>query len=324
MRVLRRNKNATLSGHALGVGLAERNASTSKISSTTVISLQRLFRSISLSARHQPSCSLIPPLPSEPLSCRFANPRAKGPRSSDSSSPGPASIRADTDGFVDDISTFDYSRSEDYPLLVPAKDQQQCNDFFNDFLNNVFTSATAQGRLPPPLPNIGFPISDSSDPYLTYPFQVSPGIDIIISSLVADPLMDQTLYAQTMNGDFLNGGLEAKLDSVMVSGPSETELQYYRTFLCQRTSPRNSRSTQWKRSIVMLFFSSFVNQMPVVHPHTWTPNRTSPLLVGAMQACGALYVKTRLANSFITSTLAQARDPLVAQFVRADGFIAGI
>ena len=74
----------------------------------------------------------------------------------------------------------------------------------------------------------------------------------------------------------------------------------------------------------MLFFSSFVNQMPMVHPHTWTLSRTPPLLIGAMQACGALYLKTRVANAFITSTLAQARDPLVAQFVRAGGFIAGI
>ena len=74
----------------------------------------------------------------------------------------------------------------------------------------------------------------------------------------------------------------------------------------------------------MLFFSSFVNQMPVVHPYTRTPSRTPPLLVGAMQACGALYVKTRIANAFINSTLAQARDPLVAQFVRADALIAGI
>lgn len=74
----------------------------------------------------------------------------------------------------------------------------------------------------------------------------------------------------------------------------------------------------------MLFFSSFVNQMPMVHPHTWTPSRTPPLLVGAMQACGALYVKTRMANAFITSTLAQARDPLVAQFASADRFITRI
>jgi len=100
-------------------------------------------------------------------------------------------------------------------------------------------SATTQGRLPPALPDIGFLTSDPSDPYLTHPFQMSPGIDKIISSLVADPFMDQALYAQAMNGDFLNGGLEAKLDSVAVGGPSEPELQYYRTSLCQRGSPRN-------------------------------------------------------------------------------------
>jgi len=128
------------------------------------------------------------------------------------------------------VSAFNYTRPEDYPVLALANDQQRCSDFFDEFLNNVFTSATAQGRLPPPPPDFGLPTGDPSDPYLSHPFQLSPGIDIIISSLVADPFMDQILYAQAMNGDFLNGGLEAKLDSVMVSGPSETELHYYRTF----------------------------------------------------------------------------------------------
>ena len=64
--------------------------------------------------------------------------------------------------------------------------------------------------------------------------------------------------------------------------------------------------------------------MPVVHRHTWTLNRTLSLLSGAMQACGALYVKTRVANAFIASTLAQARDPLVVQFVRVDGGVSGM
>jgi len=58
--------------------------------------------------------------------------------------------------------------------------------------------------------------------------------------------------------------------------------------------------------------------MPVVHPYIWTMSQTPPLLVEAMQACGALYAKTRVASTFITSTLARARDPLVAQFVRVD------
>ena len=62
--------------------------------------------------------------------------------------------------------------------------------------------------------------------------------------------------------------------------------------------------------------------MPVVHPRAWNLTRTPPLLAGAMRACGALYVKTRVANAFVTSTLAQARDPLVAQFVRADNSVS--
>lgn len=39
------------------------------------------------------------------------------------------------------------------------------------------------------------------------------------------------------------------------------------------------------------------------------------LLVRAMQACGALFVKTERANNFISETLASARDPLIQEFV---------
>ena len=126
------------------------------------------------------------------------------------------------------MSIFDYTHPGHSPLLTLPSSQQRSNDFFNEFLNNIFTSATDQGRLPPALPDIGVPFGNPSDPYLAHPFQVTPGIDKIISSLVADPLIDQTLYAQALSGDFFDAGLQAKLDSVMVSGPTEAELRYYR------------------------------------------------------------------------------------------------
>lgn len=151
------------------------------------------------------------------------------------------------DEFTNDATVFDFTHSEDYPFLTLPMDQQRSNDFFNAFLNNVFATVTAQGRLPPALPDIGISSSNLSDPYnpyLLHPFQVSPEIDKIISSLVADPLMDQFLYAQAANGDFLSGGLESKFDSIMVSGPSETELQYYRTFF--NVSAMKSRGTERK------------------------------------------------------------------------------
>jgi hypothetical protein len=132
---------------------------------------------------------------------------------------------------------FDYAHSEHSPLLTLPAGQQRSADFFNQFLNNIFTSAIGQGRLPPALPDIGVPFGNPSDPFLAHSFQVTPDIDKIISSLVADPLMDQTLYAQAMNGDIFDADFQAKLDSVMFSGPSAAELQCYRTPLFPHISP---------------------------------------------------------------------------------------
>lgn len=36
-----------------------------------------------------------------------------------------------------------------------------------------------------------------------------------------------------------------------------------------------------------------------------------------MQACGALFVKTKTATNFVNDTLAETRDVLIAEFVRA-------
>lgn len=182
------------------------------------------------------------------------------------------------DEFANDVSVFDYSHSEEYPCPTFPIDQQRNNEFFNEFLNNIFATATAQGRLPPALPDIGIPFSNTSDPYLMHPFQVSPEIDKILSSLVADPLMDQALYAQAVNGDFLTGGLETKLDSVMVSGPSETELQYYRTFSTYLTMKSRSVKIRILRSHVVFLIlrepdagstSTYVGHEPNVASSRW-------------------------------------------------------
>ncbi|XP_006456997.1 hypothetical protein AGABI2DRAFT_181393 [Agaricus bisporus var. bisporus H97] len=42
-----------------------------------------------------------------------------------------------------------------------------------------------------------------------------------------------------------------------------------------------------------LFFSAFGTQIPLVHPSTWKPEGKPPVLIRAMQACGALFVKTK-------------------------------
>ncbi|KAG7449593.1 uncharacterized protein BT62DRAFT_962970 [Guyanagaster necrorhizus] len=62
------------------------------------------------------------------------------------------------------------------------------------------------------------------------------------------------------------------------------------------------------------FNSAFLMQMPIVHAPTFTIDNKPALLVNAMQACGALYVKTRKAVTFIEQVLATARDSLVQAF----------
>jgi hypothetical protein len=59
----------------------------------------------------------------------------------------------------------------------------------------------------------------------------------------------------------------------------------------------------------------FLSQVPIVHAKTFTSEGKPQILISAMQACGALFVKTRKATLFITQTLASARDTLVHEFV---------
>lgn len=64
-----------------------------------------------------------------------------------------------------------------------------------------------------------------------------------------------------------------------------------------------------------LFFSAFLAQVPLVHSPTWQMENKPPILLRAMQACGALFVKTRTALNFISETLASTRDVLLQEFV---------
>ncbi|PBK59688.1 hypothetical protein ARMSODRAFT_774712 [Armillaria solidipes] len=66
-----------------------------------------------------------------------------------------------------------------------------------------------------------------------------------------------------------------------------------------------------------LFFSAFCTQIPVVHQGTWAIEDKPPVLIRAMQACGALFLKTRRAVNFITETLSSTRDALIHEFTKA-------
>ncbi|TFK33601.1 fungal-specific transcription factor domain-containing protein [Crucibulum laeve] len=65
-----------------------------------------------------------------------------------------------------------------------------------------------------------------------------------------------------------------------------------------------------------LFFNAFCPQMPLMHQSTWQLEKKPLILVQAMQACGALFVKTRTAVNFINDTLVAGRDTLVLEFAK--------
>ncbi|KAF5351903.1 hypothetical protein D9756_007476 [Leucocoprinus leucothites] len=65
-----------------------------------------------------------------------------------------------------------------------------------------------------------------------------------------------------------------------------------------------------------IFFTIFLAQIPIVHAPTFRAEKKSPVLLSAMQACGALFVGTRRATDFISKTLAYARETLVHDFAR--------
>lgn len=55
--------------------------------------------------------------------------------------------------------------------------------------------------------------------------------------------------------------------------------------------------------------------MPIIHPSTWTSDGKPQILIRVMQACGALFVKTKPATNFVNNTLAATRDSLILEFV---------
>ncbi|KAF8629187.1 hypothetical protein AX17_005772 [Amanita inopinata Kibby_2008] len=65
-----------------------------------------------------------------------------------------------------------------------------------------------------------------------------------------------------------------------------------------------------------LFFTTFLSQIPIVHLPTFNAGSAPPILLDAMYACGALFVKTRRAMHFILKTLASAREILVQEFAK--------
>jgi hypothetical protein len=66
---------------------------------------------------------------------------------------------------------------------------------------------------------------------------------------------------------------------------------------------------------VYLFFSAFSSHLPVVHEGTWQEDGKPPVLMRLMQACGALFVRTKPAAQFVAQVLTTAREEIINEYV---------
>ncbi|KAI0064073.1 hypothetical protein BV25DRAFT_1823579 [Artomyces pyxidatus] len=86
----------------------------------------------------------------------------------------------------------------------------------------------------------------------------------------------------------------SKDSSLFSGGPAKAELQHY----------------------LYLFHTAFLSHMPIVHVPTWSFDGKPPILLRAMQACGALFVKTRAAAEFVSVTLENSRECLIQEVAK--------
>lgn len=94
--------------------------------------------------------------------------------------------------------------------------------------------------------------------------------------------------------------------------PSTEELQHY------RASPVHAFflyiDATYFDSIVLVFLTAFLPQIPVIHTPTLRFEMKPQSFIRAMQACGAIFVKTPVAQAFVEKSLASSRD-LIRDFV---------
>ncbi len=67
--------------------------------------------------------------------------------------------------------------------------------------------------------------------------------------------------------------------------------------------------------IVLVFLTAFLPQIPVIHTPTLRFEIKPQAFIRAMQACGAIFVKTPVAQAFVEKTLSTSRE-LIRDFVR--------
>lgn len=171
-------------------------------------------------------------------------------------------------------------------------------EFFDKFFHDLEDSpsaATSQGMLPLPAADT---YHYSYDAASHFPFPTDPIQE-------AQPFM---CSVPPLDADFIEELMQPPPDLLLQQpwmGPSNI-------IHPPPVAPYPSEYQQYMH----LFYQMFLVQMPVMHISTFTIEGKPQILLSAMQACGALYVKTTAAGHFIDDTLQSSREQLVTEFAK--------
>ena len=213
-----------------------------------------------------------------------------------------------------------------------AFDSNMFEPFFRDVFSAHATDAdpptSSMGQIPvaqtslegiiaPPNPMIADALSfwDAASPAMIDPLDEQLMYDLMSNTLPADGLpvgVAPPTVLEAPPKDDLPPMVPKVREPEPVPDPTTEELQHYRASASPRSSlPSNARLVL----SVYIFLTVFLPQIPVVHTPTLRVELKPPVMLRAMQACGALFVRTRTADAFVERTLERSRDVLVGEFV---------
>ncbi|TFK53938.1 hypothetical protein OE88DRAFT_1805780 [Heliocybe sulcata] len=140
------------------------------------------------------------------------------------------------------------------------------------------------------------------------------------SMTVDDPMgVDALAWQDTRAGPGRDPQFPFPTLSVDVQSPFQSPFQSPAPIsesFAERRAADNEPTPEDLQHYLYLFFTAFLTQMPIIHGPTWRMEGKPAVLINAMHACGALYVKTRKAACFVTKVLDESREVLLQEFAR--------
>ncbi|PFH52061.1 hypothetical protein AMATHDRAFT_46643 [Amanita thiersii Skay4041] len=146
----------------------------------------------------------------------------------------------------------------------------------------------------------------------------------VYSSNMFEPLFNNLFSQQAAASTSTTGDCISWPNNPRSSSPEEfpfaTQLQFQPTSLCTPNGSADAPMSCATPNVQSPYLDRSWSREPelqhYIHAPTFDPGNATPVLIDAMHACGALFVRTRKATQFILQTLASAREVLAQEFVR--------